>query len=99
MDRHTILREIEHRRNELRELGVNRLFLVGSFANDMQNDDSDIDIIVEFHRGRGLFKDYSGLYNLLESTLRRKIDLMKSELIRKEIRESMKEGKVYEAEI
>lgn len=99
MDKKEILRIIEMKKPSLKKLGVAKLTLVGSFANDCQNDDSDIDIIVDFRKGRGLFRDYSGLYNLLEGSLHRRIDLIKNPLLREEIRESITEGKLYEAKV
>jgi uncharacterized protein len=99
MDRKEILRIIETKKPDIKKLGVKKLVLIGSFANDCQTEQSDVDFIVQFKKGRGLFKDYSNLYNLLEASLKRNIDLIKDPLLRDEIRESIMGGKVYEAKV
>ncbi len=64
-----------------RELG-----LFGSFARGEQNDDSDIDVLVEFEEGADLF-DLMGLTLYLEGELRRKVDVVSKQALREELRE------------
>ncbi len=57
----------------LKEAGVTRSAFFGSYAKGEENDKSDVDIIVDFPRGRSLF-DLSDLQFKLESALGKKTD-------------------------
>jgi len=94
-----IMRKIEENKTKIRSLGVKKLTLFGSYARDEAKAKSDIDFLVEFKPGRGLFDDYIGLLHLLEDLFRRKIDLGKEQLIREELRPYILGGKKIEARI
>ena len=79
--------------------GVKRLTLVGSYAQGKANPKSDIDFLVEFEDGRGLFDDYIGALHFLEDLFHQKIDLGEKHLLRKELRSYILEGIKIEAEI
>lgn len=60
----------------IKSFGVKRLGLFGSFVKDKVTDDSDVDILVEFHEGQ---KNYDNFYNLgafLEQKCGRKVELI-----------------------
>ncbi len=89
-----IIKRIERKHKIIREFGVNRLILVGSYAADQAKQDSDIDFLVSFDRKRGKFDDYIKLYHYLEDEFGKKIDLGEIELIRDEIKENIMGGKI-----
>ena len=100
LTKETILKTIHQHKEEIRKLGVKKLTLFGSYAKNQQNEYSDIDFLVEYHKGRGLFKDSIGLLHLLRDKLfNKKIDLVKPELIREELKEDILRGNQYVAEI
>ncbi len=66
---------------EIKHLGVKRLGVFGSLVRNELREDSDIDIVVEFHRGKKTFRKYMSLNSLLEKYLSRKIDLLTPESI------------------
>ncbi|MBS3176022.1 nucleotidyltransferase domain-containing protein [Candidatus Woesearchaeota archaeon] len=94
-----ILQKIEKHKEEIKALGVNRLVLFGSYAKGKQKKESDVDFLVEFAPGRGLYKDYVQLLQLLRKNLHKKIDLVKPSLVREELRESILRGTQVEAKI
>lgn len=59
----------------LKEAGVTRSSVFGSYTQNQQRQDSDIDILVEVPRGTGLFA-FSNLQRNLESALGKKVDLV-----------------------
>jgi uncharacterized protein len=59
----------------LKKYGVIRAALFGSAARGEALEDSDIDILVEFEKGRSLF-DMAGLKLELEKLLKRQIDIV-----------------------
>jgi predicted nucleotidyltransferase len=56
------------------EYGVSRIGLFGSFAVDTADDDSDIDLLVEFHSPIGF--RYMELIDYLETLLGREVDVL-----------------------
>lgn len=94
-----ILKKIEENRVQIGTFGVKRLVLFGSYASGRQKRGCDIDFLVEFEAGRGLFRDVSGLCNFLYDLFDCNVDLVKPKYIRKELRQYILQGKLYEAEI
>ncbi len=94
-----ILKEIEKNRDKIRSFGVNKLILFGSYARDEQKAESDLDFLVEFDAGRGLFDDYVHFSQFLEDLFGKQIELVKPSLVRKELRHSILEGVKIEAKI
>lgn len=94
-----IIKKIEENKNEIRKFGVKSLALFGSYAYEDNNKNSDIDLLVEFKKGRGLFDDYFKLMHFLEDLFEKDIDLVKQNLIKESIRSSIMEGRRVEAKI
>ena len=57
----------------------------GSYARGEPKEDSDIDILVEFHKGATLL-DLSGLANFLEERLQHKVDVVSQRAVRDELK-------------
>ena len=89
MNKSEILETLQNNRKTIKSHGVDKLYLTGSYAREKADDESDIDFIVEFKTGRGGFDDYTGLKHLLEDLFNTEIDLVKRDLIREELRDSM----------
>ena len=71
-----ILSLIQMHRGELRDLGVKRCGLFGSFARNEPQAQSDVDILVEFEAGQKSFDHFMRLSFLLEDLFGRKVDLV-----------------------
>lgn len=59
----------------LQEAGVTRSAIFGSYVRGEEKSDSDIDMLVDFPRGKGLF-EFVGLVQQLEEALGKKVDLV-----------------------
>lgn len=94
-----IIESIEQHKESIRSFGVKRLALFGSYANDKAGKQSDIDFLVEFEQGRGLFDDYTHLLHLLRELFGTEIDLIKPSVVRDELKASILEGTQIEAQI
>jgi len=55
------------------------LALFGSFARNTQRADSDVDLLVEFFPGRKTFDNFIAVYELLEETLHRRVEVLTPE--------------------
>ena len=67
------------------QLGVLRLGLFGSFARDEANEDSDVDLLVEFAPGGKSFDRFLALADLLEEDLGRPVELVTPESLSRHI--------------
>ena len=76
----TDLKPILHRDYSVKQIG-----LFGSFADESSNEDSDIDLLVEFEKPIG-WKFFS-LEIYLENIFGRKIDLVTKNALKEQIRE------------
>ena len=72
----------------LKEHKVTRAGIFGSFARGEQKKKSDVDILVELDIDYDLF-DIARLKSLIERKLKRKVDLVEYECIRKEIKDNI----------
>jgi predicted nucleotidyltransferase len=63
----------------LKDYGVKRCGVFGSFVRGMQTDRSDVDILVEFEPGKKSFDNFMHLAFFLEETLGRRVELVTPE--------------------
>lgn len=84
-----ILLKLKSEKSSLREkYKVTSLGVFGSYARNEEKPDSDIDILVEFEEVPGM-KEFFGAEEYLENLLSRKIDLVRKEAIRPELKEKI----------
>ena len=86
LTRETILKELAGNEMRIRDFGVRRIGLFGSFVRDEASEESDIDILVEFVEGRRSFDTYMDLKFFLEDLFRRKVDLVDRDTIKPALR-------------
>ena len=64
---------------QLKQFGVKRWGVFGSFARDQQNARSDVDILVEFEQGKKSFDNFMHLAFFLEEQVGRRVELVTPE--------------------
>ena len=74
-----IRRIIDAHRAQLRDLGVRRLGLFGSFVRGDPSPGSDVDLLVEFESGKKTFAAFMQLAFYLEDLLGRRVELVTPE--------------------
>ena len=84
-----IKKELENSKEKIRNLGVKKIGVFGSFAKNKQTSKSDIDIIVKFNKIT--LKNYMGLLQLLKKIFNRKVDLVIEQDLKPELRYVKKE--------
>ena len=77
--RQEVFDRLRSERERIRELGVRRLGLFGSFARDEATDASDVDLLVEFEPGAKSFRRFMAAVFLLEEVLGREVELVTPE--------------------
>lgn len=99
MHKEGIIQRLEQNKERIRQFGVQKITLFGSYARDEADRNSDMDFLVQFEEGRGLYDDYSGLLSFLHSLFKVKIDVVKPSLVREELREEIFGGIQIEAKV
>ena len=74
-----LFRLIAEHQHEIKQLGVKRFGLFGSYVRDQSTSKSDIDVLVEFEPGQKTFDNFMGLAFFLEDLFGRKVDLVTAE--------------------
>ncbi len=84
--REAIARPKQHEA-ELKQLGVEHLYLFGSTARDEAGEDSDVDLFFDYQRGKfGLF-ELMGVKERAAAILGRKADIMTRDSLHKALRQ------------
>lgn len=81
-----IISLLEENKESLKAYGVKKIALFGSYARGDATQDSDVDLLVEFEKGRGLYRDHTNLLDFLEDKLQKPVDLVKPHLLREELK-------------
>ncbi len=78
-DKAHLIALIQRNQATVRNFGVARLGLFGSFVRDEPQPGSDVDLIVEFEEEEKTFDNLMGLSFFLEDTLQRRVELLTPE--------------------
>ena len=72
LNRNIIISRLVSNTKTIRNLGVDKVGLFGSYLIDKQNSQSDIDILVEFQKGENKFDNFMNLCFLLDELFKGK---------------------------
>lgn len=75
-NRQDIIDIIQKNKQELKDYGIAKLGIFGSFARDSQTKNSDIDLIVEFEKNKKNYKNLINSADFMENILGRSIDIV-----------------------
>jgi uncharacterized protein len=90
-----ILERLRQLGPELREMGVERLGLFGSFLRGDSHDKSDVDLLVEFAPGRKNFESFMNVSFRLEDIFHRHVELVTKESLSRHIGPSILQEAEY----
>jgi predicted nucleotidyltransferase len=76
LSKQDIIEKLKENADTLRKFKVKRIGIFGSSVRDEIKEDSDIDIVVEFKKGKATFKNVGGLIDFLENLFGKEIDLL-----------------------
>lgn len=89
-----IIEKMKENKNKLKEKGVKRIGIFGSYAKEKQTEKSDIDFLVEFENISA--DNFFGLLFLLERLFKKKIDLIEIKNLRNELKDVLEEAEYVE---
>ena len=76
MRKEEVIKLLRENLKEIKKFGVKRIGIFGSSARDEIREDSDIDVLVEFERGKATFENFGGLVEFLENLFHREVDIL-----------------------
>ncbi len=77
LTKNTILEVLKTKKSLLATYGVNNIGLFGSFVENTQKPDSDIDILVDFKSSEETFDNLMSIYDVLEKSFKNnKVDIV-----------------------
>jgi hypothetical protein len=77
--KNNIFELIRANRRRIKSFGVRKLGLFGSFVRNEQHKNSDVDLLVEFEKGKKNFDNFINLNFFLEELLRRRVEVVTTE--------------------
>ncbi len=86
MNGEEIIAFFKNNKSKLANFGISKIGLFGSYSKNKENQNSDIDILVEFKEGKKTFDNYMDLKFYLEDKLRKKVDLVIDQNIKEELK-------------
>ena len=94
-ERNSLEKKLKKLKPELKaKYNVKSIGIFGSYARQEANQDSDIDILVEFSDSIGW--EFVDLKNLLEEKLGKEVDLVTSEALKSEFKEEVLKEVIYQ---
>lgn len=73
------MKVLNSQKDELKQYGVKKMALFGSFVRDEQKKGSDVDFLVQFSKGEKKYDNFINLSYFLEDLLGKKVDLVTNE--------------------
>lgn len=96
MTRDDILSFLKAHQQEMRRgYGVKRIGLFGSYARQAENEDTDIDIVVEFEADKKNLPNFFGFKRYLEENLGNSVDLGIESALKPIVRNAVKKDIIY----
>lgn len=74
--RHEIVELLLSKKDGMRRMGAKRLGLFGFYVRNRQTDSSDIDLLIEFEKGKKTYEYFIELVYYLEGLLNRRVELV-----------------------
>lgn len=85
LDKTTILDTLSRHQNDLREFGVERIGLYGSYVRNEASEQSDIDLLVDFLKEKKTLKNLVYLADFLENVFQKKVEIVTTQGLSKHI--------------
>jgi len=92
-----ILKIINENKDNIKKFGVKSIGLFGSYAINKQKKESDIDLLVEFIKGKKTFDNYMDLKFYLENLFDCKVDLVVKESLKVDLKPNILKSVKYAA--
>jgi len=86
LNRERIFQIIREHKDQINQFGVKKIGLFGSYVTGKNTFDSDVDVLVEFEKGKKSFDNYMDLKFFLEQLFQRNVDLVTKDSVKKTLK-------------
>lgn len=86
LNRERIFQIIREHKDQINQFGVKKIGLFGSYVTGTNTYDSDVDLLVEFEKGKKSFDNYMDLKFFLEQLFQRDVDLVIKDSVKKTLK-------------
>jgi len=86
LNRERIFQIIREHKDQINQFGVKKIGLFGSYVTGKNTFDSDVDVLVEFEKGKKSFDNYMDLKFFLEQLFQRDVDLVIKDSVKKTLK-------------
>lgn len=76
-----LLNLISSRKVDISALGIKRVGVFGSFSRGEQKQNSDVDLLIEFSKGKKTFRNFMGFVEFAQEAFGREVDVLTPESI------------------
>lgn len=91
MQKEEILNYLKKNKNEFyQKYGITKIGLFGSYAKDMQKEDSDIDLVIEMEKSKKRLKNFLGFKRELEEFFGKEMDIGIESALKPVVKKSIK---------
>jgi len=97
MSKNEILKKLYANRSKMKQFGVRKIGLFGSYAKGKPREKSDIDVLVEFKEKT--FDNYMNLKFFLERLLKAKVDLVIYDALKPQLKPLIMNEVIYAKEL
>lgn len=94
-NKESIIELLKSNQTAFEQFGIVKIGLFGSFARNEQSYHSDIDLIVEFEKGKKSYSNFFSLSEYLEKLFNNKVDLLTDKGISPHLKSSIDKEIVY----
>lgn len=95
MGKKMVLRVLADNKLKINQLGVKRIGLFGSYAREEQTKNSDVDLLIEFEKGKKSYRNLLKIYDFTQNLLKKKVDIVTVESLSKYIGPYIKKEVIY----
>jgi predicted nucleotidyltransferase len=86
----------DHKSNLKMEYNISKIGLFGSFARNEQNEQSDVDILLEFEPGtKNIYEKKTKLKEFLKTTFQRDVDLCREKYVKPYVKDYLINEVIY----
>ncbi len=96
MKKEEVIRLLRENMEEIKKFGVKRIGIFGSVVRGEADEESDIDLIVEFEEGKKSFDNFINLCFFLEKVLGKNVEVITPEALSPYIKPYIESEVVYE---
>jgi len=76
MKKDELIIKLKENMDRIKGFGVKKIGIFGAASRGELTEKSDVDIVVEFEKGKATFKNFCGLVDFLEELLEKEVDIL-----------------------